>query len=124
VNQPAQLRTRERNLQFPQFFDLFGDCGGVPREGSVVLYVENHLFVMEVIWVWQVVCGEGKLKGLARGPSGGELTESKLDDDQARGLELVLNCGIYVVCSDVHPLRKDGRSIRSLQTLFSVCECV
>jgi len=95
----------------------------VPREGGVVLYVKNDLFVAEVLWVRHVVRGEGKLKHLARGTSGGELTESELNDDQARGSELVLDCGIDAVHGDVHALQKDGRSIRSPQTLFSVCEC-
>ena len=95
----------------------------MPREGGVILYVKNDLFVAEVLQVRHVVRGEGKLKHLARGTSGGELTESELNDDQVRGLESVLNCGIDVVRGDVHALRKDGCSIRSPQTLFSVCEC-
>ena len=74
----------KRDLHCAQSCNHACNRGGVCLEGSIVLDVEVNLFIVKVLWVWHVVCGERELQQLTRAPSGGEFTESELNNYQRR----------------------------------------
>ena len=54
--------SRKKNSHCLQFCDLLGNRGDVCYEGRGVFDVEVDQFIVEIVWVQHIVCGERQLQ--------------------------------------------------------------